>query len=815
MNKEYKRFYTVSLIALVALSAYPLYHGGRMLALSLANGALEPDQLARYVVPYAAVCAGLVLFAALQPLLLRLRGRWVLPSLMAAVYGVFFAIEQVLENIQINTNGLASIQGSHPAPRLDMWQAMSCYISPEAVKAAELRERAFIGENGFYYVVGNSAYKIHYYLISLILIVMACGLIYGLGRMFRDRDYAKKKAVILQGVSLAVLVSICAFANLTGFFCTTAPIQTPLASVLTCLFFVLLGLAAGVYTGSFLVGKGKSAALWIPSLTAAGVTVLMYVGEAVMMDGGLYRFGSGWFFAGLPGISLAPVDILIVLLSGSLTWFALWVVRNGKRATGIAAGLSAVVICAIGITLFTRASEGRTMQIVENPPISQAENLAGECYEFGDCLYMSPLSSFAVIVDGEGRAANMPYVYGFTGDAFIIANTESGDITDHKISYENTEVGEDEFTAGQKLALGTYPSLRGYTSRVLIARAGSYKIYKMDDELWLAGNMSIYRLKKTEETSIDDLTRAVEMRDALPSIEPSPGVDKHQMTRKDIYALARKGNALTLEDFASFRGSAVGQNLSLLRYDITGDGFFSIIIRKTADGSGIESVRLSKQGWDPYDEAKTVDFLAGFDAVCAYLDPLHSLMKLKIEDSHEGAEYRELIYTEEHNGYRYYLNTTRSDTVSVVLENGERLPLRQALEERRIIVEDAVANGLYNVFMEPIDNPLGGYFPILHHRFTFVLDGTAFYPTASFMYLVSDNSRLVEYFDLAELADIVEWLGKTELSNEIRSCAKADNTVSIAGRPYITAKWLNDLGITFAAGWQFSSHTPVGFSTGK
>lgn len=353
-NNKYRRFYWISLAAIFLLSAYPFINGIRMLALSIANGALEPEQLTRYVVPYAAICAALLLYAAMQPALLRLRGRWVFPASAAITYGIFFAIEQVLENIQINSNGLASINGAHPAPRLDMWQAMSCYISPEAIKAAQLREQAFIGENGFYYVVGNSAYKLHYYLISLVLIVMACGLVYGIGKALQKGDASKKQAHILQGTALGVLVIICIFANMTGFFRTTAPIQTPLASILTALFFVLLGAAAGIYAGSFMLDKKRG---FLPPACAMLMTVLMYAGEAAMMDGELYRFGTGWFFTGLPVISLAPVDILIVLMSGAATWLTLWLVKGRRKKIGIISAACAAVLLAAVIAVCAQASQ--------------------------------------------------------------------------------------------------------------------------------------------------------------------------------------------------------------------------------------------------------------------------------------------------------------------------------------------------------------------------------------------------------------------------------------------------------------------------
>ena len=47
------------------------------------------------------------------------------------------------------------------------------------------------------------------------------------------------------------------------------------------------------------------------------------------------------------------------------------------------------------------------------------DDLCG-CYEFDECLYMNPLSSFMPL------KGFMPYVYGVGEDSLVIANTETG-----------------------------------------------------------------------------------------------------------------------------------------------------------------------------------------------------------------------------------------------------------------------------------------------------------------------------------------------------------------------------------------------------
>ena len=77
-------------------------------------------------------------------------------------------------------------------------------------------------------------------------------------------------------------------------------------------FFILLGLTAGLLTGNAFARRAPL----IAGTTASAVTLLMYLGEMALLRGQLYRFGTGFLFDGIGGMVLAPADVLIVLLSG-------------------------------------------------------------------------------------------------------------------------------------------------------------------------------------------------------------------------------------------------------------------------------------------------------------------------------------------------------------------------------------------------------------------------------------------------------------------------------------------------------------------
>jgi hypothetical protein len=137
------------------------------------------------------------------------------------------------------------------------------------------------------------------------------------------------------------------------------------------------------------------------------------------------------------------------------------------------------------------------------------------------------------------------------------------------------------------------------------------------------------------------------------------------------------------------------------------------------------------------------------------------------------------------------------------------MSLKQALEERRITIEDAVANGLYNVFMVPVDNPLGGEFAVLHHLYTFKLNSETFYPSKSFMYVVDDS--LSVYYDMDELTEFLEWYGYSTDAERLRQTVHRADLIKIAGGNYAGAAVLAEAGIETQVDWELSSHTPVRF----
>gem|GEM_PF-453626 len=811
-----KRFYIISLVVLVVLSAYPLINGVRMLFFSVRNGAITPEQYAKYVVPYTAICVSVIWFAALQPLFMRLR-RFALPIGLATAYGVFYAIERIFETMQIHVSGMSLIDAATLAPQaagttaatVDIWQAALCVASPVMMD----QSLSYAYQDKLVYVMADGLYKIHYYLISLILISMVCGLVYGIAKMLRDGARSQMKSIFLRGVSAAALLALCVFANTTAFFRRPTWIQTPTASVLTCLFFIILGASVGVYAGSFLLKKSKIPGVGVPALISICATVLMYTGEALMMRGNIYRFGRGWFFYGLPIVVLAPVDILIILFAGALALLTLCAARKYENWPGKRTVVATIAIC------LAIASIGPTIAMAtpKNTAPEYTDSAIQGCYVFDANLYTNPLSSFMAF-------GNMPEVYGFDEDVFYIANTGNGSVRRFYIEYYNTPVSADEFSLNSEslaISFGWLPSIAQYSERYLLAvvysyGAPAYGVYQMDGDIWLvglskSGIWTIYRIRKTETTTISDIERAYALHEGEIPEAHWPAGYENQITLTDVYALTRKGTTLTLDDFEPFFYTLTGEYFTIRRYDVVGAD--TIYVTIAPDGSLATAELLSRRTWDV---SQTFDLRGGFQAFAEYMSPLHSFHDIELEYalSSNEPEY-EMFFEDDYFGSecRYYLSAARADSFIVThLYNGERMSIRAALAERRVTVEMLAANGLDNIRMIPINNPLGGEFKVLHHLHVFTLNGEEFYPSKSFMYVAQNNGSFQVYYNTDELAQIFEWYGYPFEVERLRQFVNPDNSVAIARGNYILDTVLAEAGVTSEVGWALSSHTPVRFS---
>ena len=240
-----------------------------------------------------------------MPLIQRLFRRLDVPAGSAIALAVFFVTEHLMETKILVMAERAVVLGS--------WQMSLCYVPPDMYESRPWKAVDVLlgGYSPFF--------KIHFYLISVVIIIALLNSFYGFAKMIRTGDYKRKKALTVQAVTGVIFLGMCIWACFTAFYRTGELIVKPVSAVLMGIFFALLGVTAGMFTGSLTIGKKRFLATVLPAVTSVLVTVLMYIGEMVLLNGHLYRFGSGLFFRGLSKMVLAPIDIIIILAAGAIT----------------------------------------------------------------------------------------------------------------------------------------------------------------------------------------------------------------------------------------------------------------------------------------------------------------------------------------------------------------------------------------------------------------------------------------------------------------------------------------------------------------
>lgn len=324
-DRLFRKYHLFSCTGVLAASLYPLWMGVRVVTDMLRNGVVHQEDYPKYIIPYTPVCLAVFTGVLLMPLCMRLFRRRALAWGSAFAAGVFFISELLLEQTVVVTTDEASVA-------LEDWQMFLCYQPPAGWgdPAAAYKQQTAVD-----ILMGNydPAFKLHFYVISLVLIFSILNCLYGFGQMLRTGEHKRRKALVLQSICTLCFLGLCILACFTAFWRDGSIRVSPLSAVLMGIFFLLLGITAGVYAGSFLLGKRRFVSVGIPALTAAAMTLLMDVGEMILLHGHLYRFGTGFLFDGIPGLVLAPVDLLIIAASGGVTaWIFMRLQKNIGQA---------------------------------------------------------------------------------------------------------------------------------------------------------------------------------------------------------------------------------------------------------------------------------------------------------------------------------------------------------------------------------------------------------------------------------------------------------------------------------------------------
>jgi hypothetical protein len=316
-NKTFAKYWLSSVLGVFIASIYPLYMGVRVLSDMIKDGTVQAENYPKYIIPYTPISIAVIFGVLLIPVLHKVVRKYALLTGSCLSIGVFFFTELLLESKVMVTTTVQTT--------LESWQMFSCYISPEQTKTRTWKAvDVLIGEY-------SPAFKLHFYIISIVLILSLLNCFYGFGNMLLTGDKRRLKPLILQSISGVVFLGLCIYACFTAFYRTGELQISFISAILMSVFFVVFGVTAGLYTGSFLLGKRRVISVLLPAVIASVTTLVMYIGEMILLSGNLYRFGEGFLFKGLGGIVLAPIDTLVILLSGVVCFLILWILGKNQN----------------------------------------------------------------------------------------------------------------------------------------------------------------------------------------------------------------------------------------------------------------------------------------------------------------------------------------------------------------------------------------------------------------------------------------------------------------------------------------------------
>ena len=316
-NKTFRKYYLFSLLGVLLASCYPIYMGISVIVDMIRYGTVYAENYPKYIIQYTPIALALLVCVALIPVALKYFKKYALLFETVISTVLFFVFEFILERAVTVTRTVTGIFST-----LEDWQMYMCYVPLNSFEERTWTEvDVLMGEY-------SPAFKLHFYIISIVLIISILNCFYGFAKMIHTGDKSRRKSLVIQSVASGAFLGMCIWACFTAFYRNGDIQVSALSAVLMSVFFVLFGVTVGIYIESFTLNKKPLLSVWLPSVSAAVVTLVMYIGEMILLSGHLYRFGDGFFFAGIPGIVLAPVDIVVILGSGVMTAIIASFVRN-------------------------------------------------------------------------------------------------------------------------------------------------------------------------------------------------------------------------------------------------------------------------------------------------------------------------------------------------------------------------------------------------------------------------------------------------------------------------------------------------------
>ena len=264
---SFKKYYLFSVIGVLIVSFYPLYMGVKVVSDIVRNGTVLAENYPKYIIPYTPISLAVIIAVLLLPALIKYMKKFALISASAISLGVFFASELLLESKVIVTSAVKTT--------LENWQMFMCYVPPEEYRTRTWRAiDVLIGDY-------SPAFKIHFYIISVVLILALINCFYGFAQMIITKINAEK--------SIGDSVSICCFVSRPLHFSLFYRIFQGRRNYCVCSLsgtyeYVLYSIWCDSRSirRSFLLERKKLLSVLIPSIIASVVTFIMYLGEMIL-----------------------------------------------------------------------------------------------------------------------------------------------------------------------------------------------------------------------------------------------------------------------------------------------------------------------------------------------------------------------------------------------------------------------------------------------------------------------------------------------------------------------------------------------------
>ena len=199
-SKPFSRCYLLSCLCMVVASYYPLSMGIRVITDMIANGTVMKENYPKYIIPYTPISIAIIIGVLLMPLFIKIFKKFALAGGSIVSTGVFFATELLFEQKVV-------VSTAETVTKLEDWQMFMCYVPPEGwgetVTTYKTQTAVDILMGDY-----NPAFKLHFYVISIVLILTVLNCLYGFGQMIKNNDKTRCKSLILQSVCSAVFLGL-------------------------------------------------------------------------------------------------------------------------------------------------------------------------------------------------------------------------------------------------------------------------------------------------------------------------------------------------------------------------------------------------------------------------------------------------------------------------------------------------------------------------------------------------------------------------------------------------------------------------------